>query len=162
MAQVPDYGHGLICVASSARSYTFGGLRPACSGASVAETRPVPYCFLYPVGYNADVRPVCFLGDSLKSMRDFPDDARQDVGYQLDKVQRGHHPDDFKPMPGVGKGVEEIRVSEPSGAYRVIYVARRVEAVYVLHAFQKKTQATPNKDLEVGRQRFGKLKGGQI
>ncbi len=108
------------------------------------------------------VRPVCFLGDSLKSIRDFPEDARHDVGYQLDKVQRGDQPDDFKPMPGIGKGVEEIRVSEPSGTYRVIYVARRVEAVYVLHAFQKKTQATSKNDLEIARQRFGKLKGRKI
>src|ERR1039458_6841197 len=88
------------------------------------------------------MKPVRFLGDSLKCLRDFPDDARHDAGYQLDKVQRGDQPDDFKPMPAIGKGVEEIRVSDPSGAYRVIYVARRVEAVYVLHAFHKKTQAT--------------------
>ena len=83
-----------------------------------------------------------FLGDSLQSLRAFPEDARSDAGYQLDKVQRGEKPDDFKPMPAVGKGVEEIRVTDESGAYRVIYVARRAEAVYVLHAFQKKTQAT--------------------
>ena len=105
------------------------------------------------------MRPVCFLGDSLKCIRDFPDDARHDVGYQLDKVQRGDQPEDFKPMPSIGKGVEEIRVSEPSGAYRVIYVARCVEAVYVLHAFQKKTQATTKKDLEIARHRFRGLQG---
>ena len=108
------------------------------------------------------MRPVCFLGDSLKSIRDVPDDARHDMGYQLDKVQRGDQPDDFKPMPSIGKGVEEIRVSEPSGAYRVIYVARRAEAVYVLHAFQKKTQATSKKDLEISRDRFRMLQGGRI
>lgn len=84
------------------------------------------------------------------------------MGYQLDKVQRGDQPDDFKPMSGIGKGVEEIRIAEPSGAYRVIYVARRVDVVYVLHAFQKKTQATPKKDLEIARQRFGKLKGEKL
>jgi len=103
------------------------------------------------------VRPVRFLGDSLKCLRDFPADARHDVGYQLDKVQRGDQPDDFKPMPAVGKGVEEIRVSEASGAWRVIYVARRADAVYVLHAFQKKTQATAKKDLEIARRRFRQL-----
>ncbi len=81
---------------------------------------------------------------------------------QLDKGQRGDQPDDFKPMSGIGKGVEEIRIAEPSGAYRVIYVARRVDVVYVLHAFQKKTQATPKKDLEIARQRFGKLKGEKL
>jgi phage-related protein len=107
------------------------------------------------------MRPVRFLGDSLKNLRDFPEDARHDVGYQLDKVQRGEQPDDFKPMPGVGRGVEEIRVSEPSGAYRVIYVARHAEAVYVLHAFQKKTQATPKRDLEIAKNRFGQMLGGR-
>lgn len=105
---------------------------------------------------------MCFLGDSLKCLRDFPDDARNDAGYQLDKVQRGDQPDDFKPMPGIGKGVEEIRVSDSSGAYRVVYVARRVDAVYVLHAFQKKTQLTPKKDLEIAKRRLGQLLGGRI
>ena len=71
------------------------------------------------------MRPVRFLGDSLNSLRAFPDDARHDAGYQLDKVQRGEQPDDFKPLAAVGKGVEEIRVTDDSGAYRAIYVARR-------------------------------------
>ena len=103
-----------------------------------------------------------FLGDSLKSLRDFPVGARHDAGYQLDKVQRGAQPDDFKPMPVVGKGVEEIRVSSSSGAYRVIYLARQAEAVYVLHAFQKKTQATAKRDLEIAKRRFRQLLGGKI
>ena len=75
------------------------------------------------------MKPVRFLGDSLKCLRDFPEDARHDAGYQLDKVQRGDQPDDFKPMPTIGKGVEELRLTDPSGAYRVIYLARRAEAV---------------------------------
>src|SRR5260370_10523279 len=89
------------------------------------------------------MRPVRFLGDSLKCLRGFPDSPLHDAGYQLDKIRRGHQPDDFKPMPVIGNGVEEIRVSSSTGAYRVIYLARQAEAVYVLHAFQKKTQATP-------------------
>lgn len=103
-----------------------------------------------------------FLGDSLKCLRDFPDDARHDTGYQLDKVQRGEQPEDFKPMPAIGKGVEEIRVAGDSGAYRVIYFARRAEAVYVLHAFQKKTQTTPQRDIETARRRFAQLSRGEI
>lgn len=84
------------------------------------------------------MKKIQFLGDSLKSLREFPEDAKHDVGYQLDKVQRGEQPDDFKPMPSIGKGVEEIRVRDDSGIYRVIYTARLADAVYVLHAFQKK------------------------
>ena len=106
------------------------------------------------------MRPVHFLGDSLNCLRDFPEDVRHDVGYQLDRVQRGEQPDDFKPMPPIGKGVEEIRVSDDSGAYRVIYVARHEDAVYVLHAFQKKTQATPKKDIDTAKRRFAQLLRG--
>jgi phage-related protein/predicted XRE-type DNA-binding protein len=88
------------------------------------------------------MKPVRFLGNSLQRLRDFPVDARQDAGYQLDKVQRGLQPDDFKPMPTIGKGVEEIRIRDDSGIYRVIYTARFADAVFVLHAFEKKTQRT--------------------
>jgi phage-related protein len=103
------------------------------------------------------MKPLSFLGNSLQCLRDFPDDARQDVGFQLDKVQRGQQPVDFKPMPSVGAGVEELRVWDESGTYRVIYLARLKEAVYVLHAFQKKTQATSKQDLELVRSRFADL-----
>jgi phage-related protein len=103
------------------------------------------------------MKPVRFLGDSLECLRDFPVDARQDAGYQLDTVQRGLMPDDFKPMPTVGKGVEEIRIRDDAGIYRVIYTARLAEAVFVLHAFQKKTQRTSQRDLEIARTRFSEL-----
>ena len=106
------------------------------------------------------MRPVRFLGDSLKSLRDFPEGARHDAGYQLEKVQRGEQPEDFKPLATIGKGVEEIRLTDESGAYRVIYVARRVEAVYVLHAFQKKTQATSKRDIDIAKRRFAQVAGG--
>lgn len=102
-------------------------------------------------------KPLCFLGDSLKSLRDFPENARQDAGYQLDKVQHGEQPDDFKPMPSIGRGVEKIRVRDDSGAYRVIYTARLADAVYVLHAFQKKTQATAKRDIDLARARYSEL-----
>ena len=103
------------------------------------------------------MKPIRFLGDSLKRLREFPDDARQDAGYQLDKVQRGEQPDDFKPMAAVGKGVEEIRVWDEAGTYRVIYTARFADVVVVLHAFQKKTQATPKREIELARERWAQL-----
>ena len=107
------------------------------------------------------MKPVTFLGDSLKRVREFPEDARQDTGYQLDRVQRGMQPDDFKPMPSIGKGVEEIRVRDETGAYRVVYTARLAEAVYVLHAFQKKTQATSKRDIDLAVERFRELMKGR-
>src|SRR5581483_10413304 len=105
------------------------------------------------------MKPIRFRGDSLEKLREFPEEARQDAGYQLDKVQRGERPDDFKPMPSIGKGVEEIRVWDESGTYRVIYTARLPEAVYVLHAFHKKTQATSKRDIDKTKARFSSLKG---
>lgn len=106
------------------------------------------------------MKPIRFLGNSLESLREFPEDARQDAGYQLDQVQRGKQPSDFKPMPSVGKGVEELRVWDDSGTYRVIYVARLKEAVYVLHAFQKKTQAASKHDIEIAKNRYAELMRG--
>jgi phage-related protein len=103
------------------------------------------------------MKPVVFAGDSLKRLREFPEDVRHDAGYQLDKVQRGQTPDDCKPMPSIGKGVEEIRIWDDSGTYRVIYTARLRDAVYVLHAFQKKTQATSKRDVDVARQRLAQV-----
>ncbi|MBM3531369.1 MAG: type II toxin-antitoxin system RelE/ParE family toxin [Alphaproteobacteria bacterium] len=108
------------------------------------------------------MKPVVFLGDSLDRVRAFPDGARRDAGFQIDRVQRGLDPDDWKPMTGVGPGVREIRVRHESGAYRVIYVASFVEAVYVLHAFIKKTQRTARRDLELAAVRLRDLRrGGQ-
>ena len=72
-------------------------------------------------------------------------------------MQRGEQPDDFKPMPSIGKGVEELRVRDDSGTYRVIYTARLADAVYVLHAFQKKTQTTAKRDVELARKRYTDL-----
>jgi phage-related protein len=106
------------------------------------------------------VKPIRFLGDSLKCLREFPVDARQDAGYQLDRVQRGKQPIDFKPMPSIGKGVEEIRIRDEAGAFRVIYSARLADAVVVLHAFQKKTQATSKRDIDIAKTRFAQLTRG--
>ena len=89
-------------------------------------------------------------------MREFPVDAVRDAGYQLERVQSGREPLDWKPMPSIGLGVNEIRVRS-GGAYRVIYVAKFVEAVFVLHAFQKKSRKTARMDRELARQRFREL-----
>jgi len=106
------------------------------------------------------MKAITFLGDSLTCIREFPDGIRQDVGYQLDNVQRGGQPGDFKPMPTIGKGVEEIRVRGEDGAYRVIYTARMADTVFVLHAFQKKAQTTPKRDIELARKRYKRLQQG--
>jgi len=103
------------------------------------------------------VKPITFVDSSLDDLRDFPQSARREAGFQLDKVQKGEDPDDWKPMSSIGSGVCEIRVRDEAGAFRVIYVAKFAEAVYVLHAFQKKTQKTSQKDLDLAKDRYSKL-----
>jgi phage-related protein len=99
------------------------------------------------------VKRVVWLGDSLEQVREFADDARRETGFQLGLVQAGRHPADWKPMPSVGLGVIELRV-RMGGAFRVVYIAKFVEAVYVLHAFQKKSRKTAGADIETARERF--------
>jgi len=106
------------------------------------------------------MRPVVFLGSSLSDLRAFPEAARRDAGFQLDRVQRGLDPEDWKPMPTVGPGVREIRVRDATGAFRVIYVATLAEAVHVLHAFAKKTRRTAQRDLTLAQLRLRALKRG--
>jgi phage-related protein len=100
------------------------------------------------------VKPVRFLGDSLERLRAFPAGARHDVGYQIWRVQLGESAEDYRPMPTIGPGVEEIRVRDVTGAYRVVCTARLVDAVYVLHVFQKKSRATSRIDVEIAARRF--------
>ncbi|HEX9813209.1 MAG TPA: type II toxin-antitoxin system RelE/ParE family toxin [Burkholderiales bacterium] len=104
------------------------------------------------------MKPVTFLGDSLEAVRAFPVTARREAGFQLDRVQRGLLPENWKPLKTVGPGVNEIRARDEAGAFRVIYVASFPEALYVLHAFQKKTQKTAKGDLDLARARFKLLR----
>ena len=103
------------------------------------------------------LKRIKWLGDSRERIREFPDDAMRETGYQLERVQAGREPADWKPMPSVGLGVNEIRVRDADGAFRLIYVARFTEAVYVLHAFRKKARKTPKPDIELARRRFRDL-----
>lgn len=103
-----------------------------------------------------------FCGSALSDLRSFPIDARREAGYQLDKVQKGEDPTDWKPMTSVGKGVQEIRIRECSGAFRVLYVAKLADTVYVLHCFQKKTQKTSKLDLSLAAKRYDDLMKEQM
>lgn len=100
------------------------------------------------------MKPIEFLGDSLDALIDFPKTARRQAGFQLDKVQRGIDPDDWKPMKSVGPGVAEIRVRDPAGAFRVIYLAKLQDAIFVLNCFEKKAQRTPHFEIKLARVRF--------
>lgn len=99
---------------------------------------------------------IYWLGSSKEDTSSFPEEARRKAGFQLRAIQRSQKPTDFKPMPTVGRGVEEIRI-HTEDSYRIFYIARFKEAVYVLHAFQKKTQKTSRQDIQIGQQRYKQM-----
>jgi phage-related protein len=102
-------------------------------------------------------KPVEFLGDSLRALKEFPESVRRQAGRQLDLVQLGKEPVDWKPMVSVGSGVREIRLRDEQGIYRVMYVAKLADRIYVLHCFQKKTQGTSKADIGLARKRLVEL-----
>ena len=105
------------------------------------------------------MKAIEFVGTSREDLQDFPRDVRRAIGLELTRVQEGRMPLDFKPMPAIGQGVYEIRV-RLQGAWRVLYVTKFEDAVWVLHAFQKKTQQTAKGDIELAQKRY-KLLGGR-
>ena len=105
----------------------------------------------------APLKRIEFLGDSLSRLKEFPESPRREAGFQLQRIQAGLDPNDWKPMSSIGPGVREIRIREEMGAFRVLYVAKVDDAVYVLHAFQKKTQKTAQRDIDLARQRLRQI-----
>jgi phage-related protein len=101
-------------------------------------------------------KPIRWLGDSLNRVREFPQDARHKAGTELRHVQQGEQPADWKPMATVGPGVNEIRISA-GREYRVLYVAKFAETVFVLHAFDKTTRRTPKRDIDLAAKRYREL-----
>jgi phage-related protein len=104
------------------------------------------------------MKPLKFVASSLDDLRNFPDEARRAAGFELHAIQSGLEPSDWKPMQIVGSGVKEIRI-HILGEWRVIYIAKLHEAVYVLHAFQKKTRKTSRQDIDLARQRYKQIGG---
>lgn len=100
------------------------------------------------------MKEIVWLGSSKAALKAFPATVMDDMGHQLFLVQCGLEPDDWKPMTTVGTGVKEIRVKDVSGIFRTVYLAARPEAIYVLHCFQKKTQQTARRDIELARKRL--------
>jgi phage-related protein len=99
-------------------------------------------------------KEIRWVGSAYDDLLSFPKEARRQAGFQLGKVQAGLDPEDWKPFDDVGAGTREIRIREESGIFRVMYVAKFEEAVYVLHCFQKKTQATSKHDKRVAETRY--------
>jgi phage-related protein len=102
------------------------------------------------------MKPLIWLGSALDDIRQFPEEARQDAGFELHQIQHGHEPSDWKPLHAVGAGVKEVRIHSHN-EYRVMYVAKFAEAVYVLHVFVKKTQQTSKSDIALASARYKQL-----
>ncbi|CAM3834540.1 Phage-related protein [Pseudomonas reidholzensis] len=102
-------------------------------------------------------KPIEWLGSSRADLRDFPTIAKQRAGYQLELIQYGEEPSDWKPMESIGQGVREIRIKCRDGAFRVFYVVSRPEAIYVLHAFRKTTEKTEKRDIDLAKDRYKSL-----
>lgn len=99
------------------------------------------------------MKRIIWLGRSYNDLLNFSKSAKQIAGYNLDKLQRGQEPQDWKPMPSIGTGVKEIRI-HCENEYRVIYLAQSSYGIYILHAFVKKTQKTSLKDINLAKKRF--------
>jgi phage-related protein len=102
------------------------------------------------------MKDLVWLGTTLDDIRNYPFDVKQDIGYNLDKVQRGLEPSDWKPVATIGAGVKEIRI-HCRNEYRVLYVAKFDEAIYILNSFVKKTQQTPVKEIALAKKRYAEL-----
>ena len=96
------------------------------------------------------MKSIEFHGHSLETIRKFPLVVTREIGYQLDRLQRGLNPVDWKPMPTVGKGVREMRIHR-HGQYRVIFVTNVADSILVLHAFKKKAAKTARVDINQAR-----------
>ena len=104
-----------------------------------------------------DMKPLKFVGSSLDDLKGMPKAVISEFGLDLMRIQYGGEAADFKPMATIGSGVYEIRIRDASGAYRVIYVAKLVEAVYVLHAFKKTTRKTAKPDIDLAAARLKQI-----
>ncbi len=99
-------------------------------------------------------KEIRWVGSSYQDILQFPAEPRKEAGFQLGKVQAGLEPDNWKPFDDVGAGTKEIRIRDAAGIYRVMYVAKFEEAIYVLHCFQKKTEATAKQDKAIAEARY--------
>lgn len=107
---------------------------------------------------NNSRKPIHWVGSTLEDIKQFPDNIKRELGFDLDLVQQGLLPRDYKAMQNLGSGVMEIRVRDISGAFRLVYIAKFADAVYCLHGFQKKTQKTSPKDIAIIKARYAAVK----
>lgn len=104
-----------------------------------------------------DEKEIYWVGTSYKDLIKFPDEAKKAAGYQLHRIQNGFDPENWKPFKTVGAGVKEIRITEDNNAFRIMYVVKFLDKIYVLHSFQKKTQKTRLHDINIAKARYATI-----
>ncbi|RYH47848.1 MAG: type II toxin-antitoxin system RelE/ParE family toxin [Alcaligenaceae bacterium] len=106
-------------------------------------------------------KEIYWVGSSYDDLIQFPASARQCAGFQLSKVQANLDPDNWKPFEEIGPGTKEIRIRDTQGIFRIMYVAKFVDAIYVLHCFQKKTERTSKQDKLIAATRYRAIAQGR-
>jgi phage-related protein len=101
---------------------------------------------------------VAWEGDSKEVLQSFPEDVRQNFGFELWRLQQGERPSDYRPLPSIGSGVFELRDQDERAWYRVVYLSRIKDVIYVLHCFEKKSREMPRKDFEKAKHRLKAVK----
>lgn len=97
-------------------------------------------------------------GDSREVLSGFPQKVKQNFGFELWRLQQGERPSDYRPLPSIGTGVFELRDQDERAWYRLVYLSRVNDVIYVLHCFEKKSREMPGRDFEKARQRLKVVK----
>ena len=93
-------------------------------------------------------------GDSKDVLRTFPEGVIQNFGFELWQLQQGMRPRNYRPLPSVGSGVFELRDQDERGWYRVVYLSRIDDVIYVLHCFEKRSREMPARDFQKSKRRL--------
>ena len=101
---------------------------------------------------------IAWEGNSREVLQSFPEGVRQNLGFQLWQLQQGERPADYRPLPSIGPGVFELRDQDERAWYRVVYLSRIDDVIYVLHSFEKKSREMPRKEFETAKRRFKAVK----
>jgi phage-related protein len=109
----------------------------------------------------SEEKEIRWMGSAYDDLQMFPDEPRRYAGFQLGMIQAGLDPENWKPFDDIGAGTREIRIRDCNGVYRVLYVAKFEEAVYVLHCFVKKTQVTAKCDKDIAEARYRAVVNGR-
>lgn len=109
-------------------------------------------------GSDLKYATVVWEGNSREILQSFPEGARENLGFDLWRLQQGERPGDYRPVPSIGVGVFELRDQDERAWYRIVYLSRTSDVIYVLHCFEKKGREILRREFEVAKQRLKNVK----